>query len=62
LLPLGAYVEAHALAEVLPPETGFLLSTPDEADTVLAPDRAFVRAARTRQGERGMAGVLAAGA
>src|SRR5579871_499627 len=41
---LDAFVEQHALGCVMGSETGFLLSRPDEPDTVLAPAVAFVRA------------------
>ena len=41
---LGAYVDAHGLGEVAAAETGFDLTQPgDAAQTVLAPDTAFVR-------------------
>ncbi|MFI5271451.1 MAG: Uma2 family endonuclease [Ktedonobacterales bacterium] len=39
---LGVYADAHGLGEVLGAETGLLLSRPGAADTVLAPDVAFV--------------------
>ena len=47
LRAVDGFVEANGLGSVSPPETGFLLSRPDEPDTVLAPDLAFVSAART---------------
>ena len=37
------------LGRVSPPETGFLVSRPGEPDTVLAPDLAFISAARIPQ-------------
>jgi Uma2 family endonuclease len=37
------YVKSHRLGQVLGAETGFLLSRVDQADTVLAPDVAFIR-------------------
>lgn len=44
--PLHLYVKAHALGVVTAAATGYLLSRPGEEDTVLAPDIAFVSAAR----------------
>jgi Uma2 family endonuclease len=47
LLPtLYQFVRSHGLGEVFPPETGFWISPPNEPDTVLAPDLAFVRGGR----------------
>ena len=43
---LENFVDAHALGRVTAAETGFLLSQPDEPDTVLAPDVAFISADR----------------
>lgn len=40
------YVGAHALGTVTMPETGFILSQPGAADTVLAPDVGFIAAGR----------------
>ena len=45
-MALRSFVDAYELGTVTLPETGFLLSRPDEPDTVLAPDLAFVSAAR----------------
>lgn len=45
-LALRAHVDAHSLGRVTMPETGFILSDPGDADTVLAPDLAFVEAGR----------------
>ena len=42
-LAIGNFVEARALGVVFLAETGFLLSRPDEADTVLGADVAYVR-------------------
>ncbi len=39
---LNNYVKAHQAGMVLGAETGFLVSRPDDPDTVLAPDVAFV--------------------
>jgi len=47
LRAVDGFVEANGLGRVSPPETGFLVSRPGEPDTVLAPDLAFVSAART---------------
>jgi Uma2 family endonuclease len=47
LRAVDGFVEANGLGSVSPPETGFLLSRRGEPDTVLAPDLAFVSAART---------------
>lgn len=44
LAEIGDYVEAHGLGEVVAGGSGFILSRPDEPDTVLAPDVAYVRA------------------
>jgi Uma2 family endonuclease len=41
-----AYVRAGQLGTVTMPETGFIISQPGEADTVLAPDVAFVAVGR----------------
>lgn len=41
---LGHYVKSHRLGKILGAETGFLLSRPDDPDTVLGPDISFVRA------------------
>ena len=46
--PLFMYVEAHDLGEVFAAETGFKLRS--EPDTVRAPDVAFVRKARIKEG------------
>ena len=47
---LGAYVDAHGLGEVAAAETGFDLTQPgDAAQTVLAPDIAFVRSEKDRK-------------
>jgi Uma2 family endonuclease len=43
LMAVGRFVGENNLGEVLPPETGFLISPPGSPDTVLAPDLAFVR-------------------
>jgi hypothetical protein len=43
---LRSFVDAHELGTVTLPETGFLVSRGDEPDTVLAPDLAFIAAAR----------------
>ncbi|HEY7833791.1 MAG TPA: Uma2 family endonuclease [Ktedonobacterales bacterium] len=43
---LERWADDHAAGDVLAAETGFWVSQPGEADTVLAPDVAFVRAAR----------------
>jgi Uma2 family endonuclease len=43
---LDAFVRDRHLGRVVASETGFLLSQPGEPDTVLAPDAAFVAAAR----------------
>jgi Uma2 family endonuclease len=40
------FVEEHALGLVAGAETGFLVSSPEEPDTVLAPDLAFIAADR----------------
>jgi len=45
-MALRSFVDAHDLGTVTLPETGFLLSRIDEPDTVLAPDLAFISAAR----------------
>ncbi len=47
LRAIDRFVEANGLGSVSPPETGFLVSHPGEPHTVLAPDLAFVAAART---------------
>jgi Uma2 family endonuclease len=39
---LSTFVRAHSAGVVLAAETGFLISAPEEPDTVLAPDVAFV--------------------
>jgi Uma2 family endonuclease len=50
LRALDRYVEAQQLGKVVPPETGFDLTGPnDEDDTVLGPDIAFVRMERIPQ-------------
>jgi Uma2 family endonuclease len=46
VIALGAFVKSHRLGFVGTGEQGFMLSKPDEPDTVLAPDVAFVRAER----------------
>lgn len=46
LAALGGFVDSHGLGRVTLPETGFVISRPGEPDTVLAPDIAFVSAAR----------------
>jgi len=46
---LDRYVDAHDLGIVTLPDTGFRLTRPGEADTVLSPDIAYVSAARARQ-------------
>jgi Uma2 family endonuclease len=43
---LRTFVQGNHLGTVTLPETGFVISQADEADTVLAPDVAFVRAGR----------------
>lgn len=43
---LRVYVDEHALGAAFGAETGFLVSRPEEPDTVLALDAAFVRAER----------------
>jgi Uma2 family endonuclease len=52
-LSIDRYVDAHALGQVTMPETGFFLRPPanesqtiDRPDTILAPDLAFIAAAR----------------
>jgi Uma2 family endonuclease len=45
-MALRSFVDAHELGTVTLPETGFLLSRGGEPDTVLAPDLAFIAAAR----------------
>lgn len=45
-LAIRAHVDVHGLGRVTLPETGFIVSNPGEADTVLAPDLAFVQAGR----------------
>jgi len=44
LLAAGPFIKEHNLGRVRAAETGFLISSPGEPDTVLAPDFAFVRA------------------
>jgi Uma2 family endonuclease len=44
------FVEDHRLGVVCGTETGFLLSREGEPDTVLAPDAAFIAAARAPEG------------
>jgi Uma2 family endonuclease len=39
-------VEEHQLGQIRPAETGCLISSPGEPDTVLAPDLAFIRSER----------------
>lgn len=46
LRAIDRFVEDGGLGEVLPPETGFWISSPGEPDTVLAPDIAFLRGSR----------------
>ncbi len=46
-IALRSFVGAHDLGTLTLPETGFLLSRINEPDTVLAPDLAFISAART---------------
>jgi Uma2 family endonuclease len=46
LVALHSFAELHGLGEVTMAETGFLLSRPNEPDTVLAPDIAFLSASR----------------
>ena len=46
---LDRYVDAHDLGIVTLPDTGFRLTRPGEADTVLSPDIAYVSAARVQQ-------------
>lgn len=46
---LDRYIDAHNLGIVTLPDTGFRLTRPGEADTVLSPDIAYVSAARVRQ-------------
>jgi Uma2 family endonuclease len=46
LFAVTRFVKEHALGVVFPPETGFLVSMTGEADTVLAPDLAYVRTER----------------
>ncbi len=46
LRAVDRFVEEHHLGEVCPAETGFRISAEGEADTVLAPDLAYVRAGR----------------
>lgn len=46
LLAIGRFVEEQRLGAMFPAETGFWISPEDGADTVLAPDLAFVQAAR----------------
>lgn len=41
---LDRHVEAHALGELTPPDTGFRLPLPDAGETVLSPDIGFIRA------------------
>lgn len=43
---IDRFVEDGGLGEVLPPETGFWISSPGDPDTVLAPDIAFIRGSR----------------
>jgi Uma2 family endonuclease len=45
-LALRMYIDERHLGRVVMPETGFIVSDPDQPDTVLAPDLAFVRAGR----------------
>jgi Uma2 family endonuclease len=49
-LALRSYVDQHGLGRVTMPETGFIVSGPDDPDTVLAPDLAFVRTGRLSNG------------
>jgi Uma2 family endonuclease len=46
---LDRYVDAHDLGIVTLPDTGFRLTRPGAAETVLSPDIAYVSAARVRQ-------------
>lgn len=46
---IRAYVKAQNLGIVTLPDTGFRLTRPGEADTVLSPDIAYVSAARVQQ-------------
>lgn len=46
LWAVDRFVEEHHLGEVFPAETGFHISAKGEADTVLAPDLAYVPAGR----------------
>ncbi len=46
---LDRYVDAQDLGIVTLPDTGFRLTRPGEADTVLSPDIAYVSTARVRQ-------------
>jgi Uma2 family endonuclease len=56
---LDRYVEAHSLGQLWPAEAGFDLTRPGEAQqTVLAPDIAFVRAARVPPPVEGFAHVV----
>lgn len=41
---LSNFVRAHQLGTVVSAHTGFIVSQPDQPDTVLAPDIAFIRA------------------
>jgi Uma2 family endonuclease len=43
---IEVFVDQHGLGESVASETGFLISTPKEPDTVLAPDAAFVSSSR----------------
>lgn len=45
-LALRGYVDERRLGRVIMPETGFIISAPEQPDTVLAPDLAYVRAGR----------------
>ncbi len=44
--PLHSFVKTHRLGAVTAAETGYLLSHPDEGDTVFAPDIAFISTSR----------------
>jgi Uma2 family endonuclease len=48
---LRQFVEQQPLGDVLSAETGFILSRKGEADTVLAPDAAFVSSGRVPSGD-----------
>lgn len=48
---LWQYVTQKRLGRILGAETGFILSQPDQPETVLAPDVAFVQTSRIPQGQ-----------